>query len=437
MKIIRLFSHIFLLLYLLGCNPNNFNSPNQTGPSKVEIRLTDGLYRLYVDGEEFFVKGAGCECWEIESLAKNGANAFRTWMDSPAQRDGLELLDEAQSYGLKVLMGINMGRERHGFNYDDQQAVEEQKRKIRNIVLRYKDHPALLGWGIGNELNLHATNMKVWDAVNDISKMIHEIDGNHPTTTMLAGISKRDVTYLEQINSDLDFLSVQMYADIVNLDKRLEESGYDGPYLITEWGATGHWEVALTDWNVAIEPTSSEKADAIKHRYENVILKDRKNCMGSFVFLWGQKQERTPTWYGLFTENGEKTEAIDVMYFLWNNEWPENRAPRIIKATLDNKDRFDNIRLNEGNEYMAYLNVADPDKDPLEIRWEILKESKDLKDGGDLESRPGTILSGKSDFKDGNLKIAAPSKQGAYRLFIYILDGNNHAATVNFPFLVE
>jgi hypothetical protein len=267
--------------------------------------------------------------------------------------------------------------------------------------------------------------------------MIHELDGNHPTTTMLAGIGKPEVDYLNQINSDLDFLSIQMYGDIVNLEKRLRDAGYDGPYLVTEWGATGHWEVARTDWDVAIEQTSSEKADAIKHRYESVILKDEANCMGSFVFLWGQKQERTPTWYGLFTENGEKTEAIDMMYHLWNGEWPDNRTPRIINATLDGKERYDNIKLKKGAEYMASVNVADPDNDPLEIRWEILKESTDLLDGGDLEDRPDALFSGNGEYKDGTLNITIPSETGAYRLFLYVLDGHNNAGTVNLPFLVE
>ncbi len=42
--------------------------------------------------------------------------------------------------------------------------------------MEYKDHPALMIWSIGNELNHGATNPKVWDAVNEISEMIHEID---------------------------------------------------------------------------------------------------------------------------------------------------------------------------------------------------------------------------------------------------------------------
>jgi beta-galactosidase/beta-glucuronidase len=71
-------------------------------------------------------------------------------------------------------------------------------------VLKYKDHPALLAWGIGNELNLQYKNTRVWDAVNDISKMIHELDPNHPTSTILAGVNKDLVGLIKQKTTDID-----------------------------------------------------------------------------------------------------------------------------------------------------------------------------------------------------------------------------------------
>ena len=58
-------------------------------------------------------------------------------------------------------------------------------------MLKYKDHPALLAWIIGNEANLRFKNPKVFDAINDISKMIHQVDPNHPTTTALSGFDAR------------------------------------------------------------------------------------------------------------------------------------------------------------------------------------------------------------------------------------------------------
>jgi len=313
-------------IFTSGC-ASVTNSDNSAGPAKVELKNLNGKNRLYVNGNEFFVNGGGCEFGNIEALAKHGGNAIRTWRVENGQRSGKEVLDDAYKNGVMVLMGIDVARERHGFDYSDSIAVAAQLDSIRKDVIALKDHPALLGWGIGNELNLHYTNKKVWDAVQDIAAMIHEIDGNHPATTMLAGIGKGEVDYIAANCPDIDFLCIQMYGDIVNLPQRLSASGYNGPYLVSEWGATGHWEVKSTKWNAPIEQSSTEKAAAIKERYEKAILADSVNCMGSFVFLWGQKQERTPTWYGLFTENDEETEAVDQMHYFWNGSWPANRCP--------------------------------------------------------------------------------------------------------------
>jgi hypothetical protein len=423
---------IGFLLFLPACKVHMH--PEQTGSKKVDLEQAEGKYRLYVNGEEFYVKGAGCEFGNIEALSGEGANSFRTWRTENGQSTVEEILDRAQQTGVMVLMGLDVGRERHGCDYNDSVWVGLQHDSIRAQVERIKDHPALLGWVIGNELNLGAQNLKVFDAVNELSKMIHKMDTNHVTTTALSGIGKREVDYIKEHCSDIDFLSIQMYGDIVNLQQRINDAGWEGPYMVTEWGATGHWEVARTEWDAPIEQTSQEKAGAFIERYKKAIAADTMKCLGSYVFLWGQKQERTPTWYGMFLEDGSKTETVDAMHFLWTGEWPDNRCPTLDSLRIERKSAYDNIKLIPGGKFTAEVFARDYENDSLRYVWEIMPESTDLGWGGDHESRPETLWS----IEDGaQTNFIAPEVPGAYRLFIYVYDSHQQAATANIPFFVN
>ncbi|WP_194533761.1 glycoside hydrolase family 2 TIM barrel-domain containing protein [Zobellia nedashkovskayae] len=437
-------SLFFLLVCIVAsCKQIVENKGNQSmlqknveTPARVEISKKGEKYRLLVNSEEFYIKGAGLEYGNVPALAEHNANSFRTWRTENGQKSAKEVLDEAHKNGIMVTMGIEVGRERHGFDYDNEVIVQNQLKDIKNKVLDIKDHPALLIWGIGNELNLHYKNPKVWDAVNDISKMIHALDPNHPTTTSLAGLSQKEVDYIKERCPDLDILSVQMYGDLPNLPYLIKKFGWNGPYMVTEWGATGHWEVPTTDWGAPIEENSSLKANNYLKRYQGGIAADSLQCIGSYVFLWGNKQERTPTWYGIFLENGKETESVDVMHYLWNRKWPENRTPSIEKFVIEGKTAYDNVTLEVKKQYSALLNVMDQEKDSITYSWEIMRESTDLKDGGDHEIRPKVIEGLIVSQKENKIIFNSPPK-GAYRLFVYASDGNNQAATANIPFLVE
>ncbi|MDD3721192.1 MAG: glycoside hydrolase family 2 TIM barrel-domain containing protein [Lutibacter sp.] len=405
-------------------------------PVKVTLTNTDGKFQLFVAGKPFYIKGAGLEFGNIASVAKHNGNSFRTWRTENGQKSGKEILDEAYKNGLMVTMGIEVERERHGFDYNDTVAVKEQLERIKTKVLDLKDHPALMIWGIGNELNLRYENPKVWDAVNDISKMIHEVDPNHLTTTMLAGISKKEIALIKEKCSDLDILSVQMYGDLPNLPKLIREYGWEGPYIVTEWGATGHWEVPKTAWGAPIEENSTLKAANYLKRYKGGIEADSLQCIGSYVFLWGNKQERTPTWYGIYLEDGKETESVDVMHFVWNSKWPENRTPQIVSYTIDGKTAYENVVMEAEKLYTASLKISDFENDPINYTWEILPESVDLGDGGDHEERPKSVNFEIVNQKDGELTFKAPTA-GMYRLFVYADDGHGHAATANIPFKVN
>ncbi len=428
-----------LLIFSIIAFGKCLDQGEMTGPEVVKVTIekdTDG-YKLLCDGEPLFIKGAGLSGGDIKSLASHGGNAFRTWSTRHNSRSASEILDEAFANGLMVCMGLEVGNERHGFDYNDDKAVAKQLEFLKEEVLKYRDHPALLAWGIGNELNLNYTNPKVWDAVNDIGRMIHEVDPNHPTTTMFAGAGKKEIAYIEERCPEIDFLSFQLYGDIVNLPRYIKESGWSGPYVVSEWGATGHWEVAKTAWGSPIEQNSHEKATAYLERYQKVILDNPAQCLGSFVFLWGQKQERTPTWYGMFLEGGENTESVDVMQYAWTGKWPDNRSPVLESFMLNGKTAYGNIYLKPGEAFDAVAGISDPDGDSLIYKWEIIPEVPEhlQSEGGDFEQRQKTVF--KTQTPSGDVSATAPERAGAYRIFVYAFDGHNNAATANIPFYVK
>jgi hypothetical protein len=173
-------------------------------------------------------------------------------------------------------------------------------------------------------------------------------------------------------------------------------------------------------------------------RYQQVIEKNSDKCIGSFVFLWGQKQERTPTWYGLFLESGEETPAVDAMHYAWNGKWPENRTPQLNKFLLDNKTAFQSIMLEAGKSYNASVDAFDWENDSIYFHWEILKEVEDhlQSDGGDFEPVPEKLFSLDTSGAENSVNIDSPFTPGEYRLFVYVRDGHNHSAYANIPFLV-
>lgn len=428
----------FLAAFLTAgnCSAQASVGPAGPGPARVEVRCVDGRWRLYVNQQPFYIKGAGIEFGPVEKLKEHGGNSFRTWSTDNGRDSGETVLNRALTNGLYVAMGLDVDHERRGFDYDNTNAVARQFATLTSQVRQYKDHPALLIWVIGNELNFEK-NPKVWDAVNELSRAIHRIDPNHPTTTTLAGFDRDTVNLVKTRAPDLDFISFQMYYDIINLPRYLKQAGWDRPYLITEWGATGHWECPKTAWGAPIEDNSTAKASLYRMRFEKVVEADPKLCLGSYVFFWGQKQERTPTWYGMFLKTGEGTAAVDTMQYLWTGAWPANRSPALEGMWLDGKTAYQNVRLKPGHSYSAKVQVGDPDHDPLTYSWEVMKESRERKVGGDVESIPEEVPDGIVDPKKSAVTLEAPSEPGAYRLYAYAFDGKGHAAYANIPFYVS
>ncbi len=425
---------------LAGCQsaaPAGSDAPrtaNTAVSDAVPVSLTnqDGKWQISRDGEPYFIKGAGGSA-DFAYLASVGGNSVRTWSTDNAAR----VLDEAHEQGLTVMLGISLGKERHGFDYDDEQAVAEQFDRVRKTVLKFKDHPALLTWGIGNEVDLFYTNTNVWYAVQDIAAMIQELDPNHLVTTVVAGINQEKADLIAQRVPDIDYLSINIYGGLETLPQTLDSIGYDDAYVVTEWGPTGHWEIQKTEWDAPIEQTSTQKAAIYQERYQRGITAASDQALGSYAFLWGQKQETTPTWYGVFTESGKPNEVVDTLEYLWTGKWPTVRAPSINQFTLNGEVASDSVRVAANSTVNAHVDVHVDEGQTVNYRWEILPESTDIKSGGDPESRPSAVT-GRIVSHDGGgkMQFAAPDKPGAYRLFVYAENQAGKVANANVPFWV-
>ena len=430
----KLLSVIPLILLMTAC----FSDPGDAGSAiKVEVAKTEAGYRLLRGGEPYVIRGAGMDIDDIERFAEYGGNSIRTWTTSNDEQDTRALLDKAHSHDVTVGLGLSMTAERHGFDYDDPEAVARQQEAIRAEVLKYKDHPALLFWLVGNELNHSYSNPAVWDAVNDIASMIHELDPSHPVTTPISGFKPDVIAEIEVRAPAIDFISFQMYGSLFGLPEQIAATGFDEPFMMTEWGTIGYWEMESTAWGAATELTSSEKAGVILRAQRDILDKYEGQLIGSYVFKWGQKQERTPTWYSMFLEDGTETEVIDVMHSVWTGAPPNNRAPRIEALSLDSRTADQNVTLKAGGAYPAAVTAHDPDGDALDYRWVLMRESRATQEGGDREQVPDILNGLIADNGNGRVNVTAPGEAGAYRLFVYVHDGQGHAGHANLPFLVE
>ena len=214
----------------------SFATPQAACAAAVPVKLvkTPAGWLLLRGGERYFIKGAGGD-GPKEALARAGGNSLRTWgIGDDTQRT----LDEAQRLGLTVTLGIWLGHKEHGFDYRNAQAVEKQFEDARKAVLRFKDHPALLFWALGNEMENGDDTPEVWAAVEDLAKMVHAVDPDHPAMTVVAEIGGGKLEAIEKRCPSIDVVGINSYGGGPSLFERYRKSGAGKPYIVTAPHAT-------------------------------------------------------------------------------------------------------------------------------------------------------------------------------------------------------
>lgn len=402
-----------------------------SGPIRVDLRPTpDGGWQLYRGGEPYWIQGAGGNA-SMDLLKSIGGNSVRTWGADELR----SILDEAHARGMTVSAGIWLGHARHGFKYDDPNAVRQQYERATQVIDRYKDHPALLLWSIGNEADGYEADggdERVWKAIEEIAAYAKRVDPNHPTMTVVAEVLPARIEKLNRLCPSIDILGINTYAGCSTIAKRYKEAGGVKPYIIAEFGPVGTWEVPKTDWGAVPEPTSTEKANQYRESYEKGILAQRgKMCLGSYVFLWGNKQEATSTWFGMFLPDGSRTASVDMMQRLWSGREPANAVPEIVSFSIDTTEP------EAGAILRAKVVARDRENDTLTAEWSLVEEAEVYGVGGDAEPVPLTVEDALIRGDSSSAEFRMPNHGGRYRVKIFLRDGHGGAATANIPLRVR
>lgn len=404
-------------------------------PVRIEGNVADG-FRMLRGGRPFRIHGAGGH-EHLEVLVACGGNTIRTWDVDTLLRttDGVRLIDRAAERGLAVTVGIWLGHERHGFDYGNPQQLHQQREAVKRAVEALRDHPAVLIWGLGNEMEGptgSGDSPEIWREVDRLAGLIKSLDDAHPVMTVVANINPAKVAAIKRYAPQVDILGVNAYSGATGIGSRLRQLGWKKPHCITEYGLPGPWEVGKTSWNAPLEPTSRQKA-GMYNAATREILAD-PTCLGAYAFLWGQKQEATASWFGMFLPSGEKTITVDAVTDAWTDGWPDDRAPvlREVEMPLAGK------RLAPGTTLRVAARYRDPEGEALLYAWDVRRESSDREVGGDAERRPvavpDCIVAADAE---GGATVRLPREPGAYRLFVTVRDGQGSGCMDNWPFAVS
>ncbi len=418
-------------------------------PHEVKLAKEGERWTMYMDGQPFYANGASTHMFYTE-IAGFGANTIRKYTLRVRDKDR-KFLDDVAAAGLILHAGLGFKQVRSGY-YDEnpEKAIGEQEEKLLGVVREFKDHPAILCWSIGNEVeiwNQEKPLLAQYESIQRIAAKIHEIDPNHPVTLAITeDITPAKIHGLMDICKDLDFLSCNCYIHpdgTFPMVDCLNRIGWTKPFISTELGPEGWWHheklgKRYTPWKAVHDYTSTEKEDKYAFCIEETIHDPR--CVGMLSFVWGYQRswrDEVKEWYGMLDRNMYTYGAVDVMQYYWTGKYPAKRAPR-IESAYDiklNGMRWDEYPVVEpGSANKASVKVKNVSGEKLRMHWRVVKEQTSNEDGSFHDGIPGLIL------KDGAKKVVfnAPAESGAYRLYIHVYDDvNRKAAYASIPFLVS
>jgi hypothetical protein len=430
---------ILIAFFPLKCDQNVTHDPINRS---VFIQKTSSGYELIRNGNPFYILGAGGSS-NFNVLAELGGNTIRIYDTVQI----IKKLDEAHKNNLAVIIDIPIPAHHKSYDYySDDLKNMILKENVKSLVSECKNHPALLMWNLGNELYYPFVLLKKNNFIRTFNELIDVIkseDPNHPVSTSVAGVGRLSSVSIYLNSPRLDLLAYNIFSDTPNLFSKIKHISYicgKKPYYISEFGANGPWESRVTSWLSPIEDSSTKKTEQIRERYLFIESNKSAECLGSLLFYWGNKHERTYTWFSLFMED-KKHESLKTVEGLWKETDNPDTEIGLEYLLLDGKGSVDNIIFEPNqlkNSEVVFKNGNSVD---VQIKWEIYPEAWSWpwwlrQDTAKMDYSPIRKMERFVDFDDRKATFLTPEHEGAYRLFAYVFDSQGYFATANIPFYI-
>lgn len=399
--------------------------------SVVKVTGSQGDWRLTVDGQPYQIKGltwgpaiADADRY-LPDLRSMGVNTLRTWGTDATSKP---LLDSAAANGIKVIAGFWLqpgGGPGSGgcVNYRTDTAYKDQMlAEFPTWVATYKDHPGVLMWNVGNESVLGLQNCysgeeleRQRDAyttfVNDIAKKIHGVDPDHPVTSTDAWTGAWP--YYQRNAPDLDLYAVNSYNAVCDIKATWEQGGYTKPYIVTETGPAGEWEVPDDANGVPEEPTDQAKAAGYTKAW-NCVTGHRGVALGAAMFHYGTEDDFGGVWFNLLPAGQKRLSYYAVKKAYGADTSHDNTPPVISSLAVDG----DPAKVEAGRDLTLTVKATDPDGDALS--YQVLGSSMYLDKDKKLTPLPATDLGG------GRLRVTAPDRPGVWKVYVKATDGKGN-----------
>jgi hypothetical protein len=405
---------------------------------KTIVKKENNGWQLYVNNQPFPVKGVtfGGEVTKasigkyLKDLKFLGVNTIRTWGTNDAT--GI-LLDSANAYGIKVMVGIWMRHGRPGMEGDDSfnylldtKGMDDMYKYALETVNKYKSHPGVLYWGVGNEVYLNIATDEEKKAysifLEKICSDIKKADSEHPIVSVEAW--NFGLKWWKEYVPSVDIYGINVYGGGANqLPDELQKLGIDKPYVITEYGVNGEWEAKEDKNGLKIEPGDQQKYDVIAKGYHDWI-RSKPGCLGVYVFHYEHGNNFGSVWL-LFYFNNNYRPAYWATREAFTGKKPVNNIPSITSFILPD------TTLPTGTWVPVKLAVNDIENDSLTISFHYNQRT-----GSRARRDQINVLEHRGNLKDG-FEIKLPDENGLIKVYAFAKDSYHNLGIAQTSFVIN